>query len=85
MGWGIYFRNITKPMQNLTFVRKRNISKSERLDMKKVWVLLWDNIVLGAYSKEFKAERAMLKREQEDEAEGKFFHYTIHELEVDEV
>jgi hypothetical protein len=57
----------------------------ERLEMKKVWVLLWDEIVLGAYSSEFKAERVMLKREQEDEAEGKFFYYTIHELEVDEV
>ncbi len=57
----------------------------ERLDMKKVWILSWDEIVLGAYSSEFKAERAMLKREQDDEAEGKFAHYTIHELEVDEV
>ena len=53
--------------------------------MKKVWILLWDELVLGAYSSEFKAERAMLKREQDDEAEGKFAHYTIHELEVDEV
>ena len=57
----------------------------ERLDMKKVWILSWDEIVLGAYSSEFKAERAMLKREQDDEAEGKFVHYAIHELEVDEV
>lgn len=54
-------------------------------DMKKVWILSWDEIVLGAYSSEFKAERAMLKREQDDEAEGKFALYTIHELEVDEV
>jgi hypothetical protein len=52
--------------------------------MKKVWVLLWDNIMLGAYSSEFKAERVMSKREQEDEAEGRFFYYTIHEAEVDE-
>jgi len=42
MGWGIYFRNITKPMQNLTFVRKRNIRKSERLDM-----LRWTTIRVG--------------------------------------
>jgi hypothetical protein len=53
--------------------------------MKKVWILLWEELVLGAYSSEFKAERVMLKREQEDEADGKFFHYTIHEAEVDEV
>lgn len=53
--------------------------------MRKVWILLWDQIVLGAYSSEFKAERAMLKREQEDEADGKFFYYTIHESEIDEV
>ena len=53
--------------------------------MKKVWILSWDEIVLGEYSSKFKAERAMLKREQDDEAEGKFAHYTIHELEVDEV
>lgn len=53
--------------------------------MKKVWVLSWDELVLGAYSSEFKAERAMLKREQYDESVGKFAYYTIHELEVDEV
>jgi hypothetical protein len=52
--------------------------------MKKVWILSWDELVLGAYSSEFKAERAMLKREQYDESVGKFAYYTIHELEVDE-
>jgi len=52
--------------------------------MKKVWILLWDELVLGAYSSEVKAERVMLKREQEDEADGKFFYYKVHESEVDE-
>lgn len=53
--------------------------------MKKVWVLLNDNLVLGAYSSEFKAERAMFRREQDDEAEGDFTYYTIQESEIDEV
>jgi hypothetical protein len=52
--------------------------------MKKVWILLWDEIVLGAYSSEFKAERAMFRRESDDEADGKFFYYKVHESEVDE-
>ena len=52
--------------------------------MKKVWILLWDELVLGAYSSEFKAERAMFKHEQDDEAEGKFTYYTIQDAEVDE-
>jgi len=56
----------------------------ERLEMKKVWILLWDEIVLGAYSSEFKAERAMFRRESDDEADGKFFYYKVHETEVDE-
>jgi len=53
--------------------------------MKKVWLLMYQELVLGAYSSEFKAERAMLKREQDDEAEGKFTYYTIQDAEVDEV
>jgi len=61
--------------------------------MKKVWILLNDNLVLGAYSSEFKAERAMLKREQDDEADGdndrpwakRTTYYTVQESEVDEV
>lgn len=44
-----------------------------------------DELVVGAYSSEFKAERAMLKLEQGDEAEGDFTYYTIQEAEVDEV
>lgn len=52
--------------------------------MKKVWILLWDELVLGAYSSEFKAERAMFMRESDDEADGKFFYYKVHEAEIDE-
>ena len=52
--------------------------------MKKVWILMNDDLVLGCYSSEFKAERAMLRREQEDEAEGDFTYYTIQQTEVDE-
>ena len=61
--------------------------------MKQVWVLLNDNFVLGCYSSEVKAERAMSKREQDDEADGdddrpwarRFTYYTVQESEVDEV
>lgn len=52
--------------------------------MKKVWILMNDDLVLGCYSSEFKAERAMFRREQEDEAEGDFTYYTIQQTEVDE-
>ena len=52
--------------------------------MKKVWILLWDELVLGAYSSEFKAERAMFRRESDDESDGKFFYYKVHEAEIDE-
>ena len=40
--------------------------------------------MLGAYSSEFKAERAMFMRERDDEADGKFFYYKVHEAEIDE-
>ena len=53
--------------------------------MKQVWVLLNDNFVLGCYSSEVKAERAMSKRYEEDEADGKTTYYDITESEVDEV
>ena len=53
--------------------------------MKNVWILLDHGFVLGAYSSELKAERAMSKREQDDEAEGDFTYYNIEESEVDEV
>jgi hypothetical protein len=56
MGWGIYFRNITKPMQNLTFVRKRNIRKSERLDM-----LRWTTIRVGLRTTATGAKLALFK------------------------
>ena len=52
--------------------------------MKKVWLLMNDDLVLGAYSNEFKAERAMFRHEQDDEAEGDFIYYTIQEAVVDE-
>ena len=52
--------------------------------MKKVWILLDHGFVLGAYSSEVRAEIAMSKREQDDEAEGDFTYYNIEESEVDE-
>ena len=53
--------------------------------MKNVWILLDHGFVLGAYSSETKAERAMSKRYEEDEADGKTTYYDITESEVDEV
>jgi hypothetical protein len=52
--------------------------------MKKVWILMDHGFVLGAYSSEFKAERVMSKRYEEDEADDKTTYYTIEETEVDE-